>query len=463
MKTDYKISSIEILSLKKVKSFNLNEDIYFENVSIDSRKLTPNSLFVAVKGENFDGHDFLSSAVNNGATGLIVNKNFVEEATKFGVPVFAVKDTLKAFGELAAIYRSKLKAKVIGITGSNGKTTTKDILSSLLANSGKVVHTEANNNNHIGVPLTIFNAGLDTDYLVLELGTNHFGEISYTAKIAQPDLGLITLIGDSHLEYLKNRRGVLKEKRALLDVTAKRNGIVFINSEDILLSQIKDEFKKSVTFGFDEVSDVKARFLRLDAQARCLIKIESSKFKFECTLPLLGEDNAKNFLAAIAVLTKCGIKKEDVISSVSKLKPPKGRLNLSVRGTTAIIDDTYNANPNSMKSAIKVINAFELFNHKIAVLGDMFELGNEAEKAHKKLAKSLLKTNLELVLLIGEKMKLLYQELKPTKIKVVYFGERESLCLFLKELSTDNSVFLFKGSRGMKMEQFIPCLIVREN
>ncbi|MEW6701872.1 MAG: Mur ligase family protein, partial [Bacteroidota bacterium] len=248
-----------------------NPDVYkpLSSVVIDSRKVKKGCLFVAIEGEKFDGHDFVFDAVKKGASTVVIDKkklgNLSLREKKFGsleITLVAVNDTTKAYGDIAKIWRNKLSAKVISITGSNGKTGVKEIIATLLEEKygcQKVVRTEANNNNHIGVPLTILSANEKCEALILEQGTNHFKEIEYTAKISQPDFALITNIGDSHLEFLKNRENVYKEKSALFDETEKHGGVVFLNMDDPIISRNAKNYKNTITFGFKGKVDVKGK------------------------------------------------------------------------------------------------------------------------------------------------------------------------------------------------------------
>ncbi len=206
----------DVFNLDSAVIYNPDNFKTIRNVSIDSRNVSDDCLFVAVKGERYDGHDFIDKAVSNGAIALLIDKRILKKINEFDIPVITVNDTIKALGDLAESWRKKLSAKIIGITGSAGKTSTKEMLAKLLSTKYKVNRTIANYNNHIGVPLTLFSTNEKHDVLVAELGTNHFGEIEYTANIALPDYAIITNIGDSHLEFLLNKRGVLKEKLSLL-------------------------------------------------------------------------------------------------------------------------------------------------------------------------------------------------------------------------------------------------------
>lgn len=424
-------------------------------VSTDSRNIPSSAIFAALKGENFDGHLFLKDAVKNGAKALLVNQDSASLTEKFNITAVAVPDTVKALGELANAWRHKLNTKIIALTGSAGKTSTKEILAQLLSVKYKVNKTVANHNNHLGVPLTLFSTNAKHDFLVCELGTNHFGEIAYTAKIAEPDYALITNIGSSHLEYLKNRSGVLKEKAALLDVTAKRKGVVFINNDDKLLNKYGSSLKKKVTYGFENDADIVGILKGLDEEGRPEVAVFMKDTMYTYRLPLHGVSSALNFLAAAAVALTVGMSHEEIAKGVRKLKAYDKRLNIRKYNSTLVIDDTYNANPESMTSSINLLGSMSLHENKIAVLGDMFELGKDAEKHHASLASVIKKNKLNEVYLTGKSMKSLAAALKESKVKVRHFAKAESLADFLSKKDFSNSVVLVKGSRGMKMEQFV--------
>lgn len=425
------------------------------HVSINSRNIKKNSLFIAIKGERFDGHDFINEVVKRGASAIVINEKKFKKINDLEIPVITVKDTTLALGEIAKLWRAKLKTKIIGITGSAGKTTTKEILAALLSEKFKVNKTVANNNNHIGVPLTILSTNEKHQVLVAELGTNHFGEIPYSAVIASPDLALITNIGDSHLEYLKNRNGVFKEKSALFNETLKRTGKVFINNDDKILKEFGKTVKGKVTFALKEKADYKAIIKGYDKFAKPQIEIGNKKKSFVATLPLSGEKNVLNFTAAFAIASELGLTNSQIQKAVKKIKSYNKRLEIKNYKTFTLIDDTYNANPDSMKSALEILDKIESRKKKIAVLGDMFELGSESKLKHIALASFINKTNVAEVYSIGKMMKLMNQKLNE-KIKVQkHFADREMLKRFLKSLDINNSAILIKGSRGMKMEEFV--------
>ncbi|MEG8948061.1 UDP-N-acetylmuramoyl-tripeptide--D-alanyl-D-alanine ligase [Rosettibacter firmus] len=424
-------------------------------VEIDSRKVNSPCLFFAIKGEKFDGHNFIDEAIKKGAKAVVINKNKLRKFNSLDIPFITVPDTIKAYGELANKWRNKLNAKVISITGSNGKTTTKEMTATLLEEKFSVVKSEANNNNHIGVPLTIFSADEKCEMLVLEHGTNHIGEIPYSAKIAQPDYALITNIGDSHIEFLKNREEVYKEKSALFDEANQKGGFIFINLDDPFIKKNKNKYTNVVTYGFNKKADVRGKILKYDDLGRVNMLIEHDNNSFDITLPVYGQSNAKNFLAAVSIALKAGLSEEDIINASKKLKPVHGRLEVKELNEIILIDDTYNASPASVNAAYDFLKKIKRYKKKIIILGDMFELGKQAPKFHRELANGIEQNKNLMVLTIGNLMKHLYKELKKKKIKAIHFETRESLKLYLQYEEIENSVILIKGSRGMKMEEFV--------
>lgn len=425
------------------------------HVSINSRNIKKNTLFIAIKGERFDAHDFIDEVVKRGASAIIINEKKFKKINELDIPVITVKDTTLALGEVAKLWRAKLKTKVIGITGSAGKTTTKEILATLLSEKFKVNKTAANNNNHIGVPLTILSTNEKHQVLVAELGTNHFGEIPYTASIASPDLALITNIGESHLEYLKSLKGVFKEKSALLKETINRGGKIFINNDDKILKEFGKTVKNKSTYALTERAEYKSKVKGFDNFARPQIEIKSKGKNFKATLPISGEKNVLNFTAAYTIATNLGVSNTQLQKAVKKIKSHNKRLEIKNYKNFTLIDDTYNANPNSMKSSLEILNKIENRKRKIAVLGDMFELGSASKLKHQELANLISKTSVDEVYSIGHMMNFMNKKLTgKTKIHQ-HFDKRESLIKHLKTLDKKNSVLLVKGSRGMRMEEFV--------
>jgi UDP-N-acetylmuramoyl-tripeptide--D-alanyl-D-alanine ligase len=434
-----------------------NPDNYkaVSSVSIDSREIKKNSIFVAIKGEKFDGHDFVKAAIVEGAEVIMIDEKNYENFSDLDLPVITVKDTTKAYGDLARTWRRKLRAKVIGITGSSGKTTTKEMIAVLLGEKYKVNKTLLNNNNHIGVPLSIFSTNEKHQVLVLELGTNHFGEINYLANISEPNYALITNIGNSHIEFLKNKKGVFKEKIALFEATKNNDGILFVNYDDPMLKDTYKNYRNKVSYSYGYNTKVRGNIKGTDQNGKEIVEIKYRNEKISGAL-LYGEQNAQNLLAASAVAFRLGLNKTQILSGLKKFKDIEKRLNINnFNNNITLIDDTYNANPESMKYAIELLDKISKGRKKIAVLGDMFELGIKGDKLHKKLTQVIKRSKIDEVFLLGTLMQSLYADLKDVNKMAKHFSNRNELAEFLLNHNYENCSILVKGSRGMMMEDFI--------
>jgi len=456
-----KITIKDLFNLPGAVIFNPDAFRPVSSVQIDSRGINKNCIFVAIKGDKYDGHNFIPDAIKNGAGAVVIDERKFRKFHNLEIPVITVSDTIKAFGEIAQVWRAKLNAKVISITGSNGKTTLKEIVAGLLGEKFKVVRTEANNNNNIGVPLTILSADEKCEVLVLEQGTNHFNEIAYSSMISKPDFAIITNIGDSHLEFLKNRNGVYKEKSALFDAAEGNGGTVFLNMDDPVIRRGANKYKNKVTFGMLGKVDVKGKILGFTDDGRTNVQITFKNKKFNTILPLYGESNSKNFLAASAIALKLGLSPEEIISATGKLDTIHGRLEVKKIKNAVIVDDTYNASPASVESAVNLTKKIKIYKNKVFILGDIFELGKSGAKFHAELSKLFKSDKNITVITIGILMKNLHKELRKKKIRSIHFHLREALSLYLQYEEIENSVILVKGSRGMKMEEFVKILETR--
>ncbi|MBK8943761.1 MAG: UDP-N-acetylmuramoyl-tripeptide--D-alanyl-D-alanine ligase [Ignavibacteriae bacterium] len=448
-----KITLEDIFNLSTAVIYN--PDLYksVTSVSIDTRTIKKNSLFVAIKGKNFDGHNYIQEAVNKGAIAIVVNRNKLSSLDFIDIPIISVNNTIKAYGELANIWRNKLNAKIISITGSNGKTSTKEMIANLLSSKYKVHKTILNNNNDIGVPLTILSASETDDFIVLEHGTNHFGEIEYTTKIAQPNYAMITNIGSSHLEYLESVEKVFEEKVKLFDFT-RADGNIFINNEDKYLKNTTRKFKNTITFGKNN-SYVNYQILEISDESKYKIKIEGFKKNLIFTIPLLGKSNIINLVSSITVCLKLGLNKSEILNSIKTLKPVKGRLEEFNFTNFTLIDDTYNANPESVKNALEVLSNYKKRKNKILILGDMFELGKNSKQIHVSIAKELEKSKINFIATIGKNTKHINASIKSKGIDKLHFNDRKKMNMFLEKYDVNDSVILVKGSRGMHMEEFV--------
>lgn len=453
-----KLSLNDFFNLPDAEIFNPDKFKDITSVSIDSRKIGKNCLFIAIKGERFDGHDFVNDVVKRNVSAVMINKNQLKRFSNLKIPFITVKDTTKSLGDVASVWRDKLNAKVIGITGSVGKTTTKEMLAAILSVKYRVNKTTSNNNNHIGVPLTLLATKAKHQIAVVEQGTNHFGEIKYTAKISRPDFAVITVIGDSHLEFLIDRNGVLKEKSELLKITVKNGGTAFINNDDVLLRKFGRRLKKKITFGFDNRSDYQAKLVEIDKLGRPTVEIKYSKNLFKAKLPLAGEQSAKNFLAAFAIAKELKLSDKQILKGLKKIKSVGKRLEVKKFNETIIINDSYNANPDSMKASLNLLSKIKPSYRKIAILGDMFELGDQSKKLHKEIGQFINELKLNEVNTVGKFSKEIFGQLNGRVPVKKHYDEKSHLIKSLIKSSLKKSVILIKGSRGMKMEEIYSAL-----
>jgi len=420
-------------------------------VTTDSRKKTKKSLFIPLIGENFDGHDYAEQALENGAQAFLWDetKDLPASIPK-DFPVFYVKNTLTALQQLASHYRNEVNPVVIGITGSNGKTTTKDLTASIVSSVYQTHFTQGNFNNHIGLPLTILSMPRETEVLIAEMGMSNFGEIELLSAIARPDYAIITNIGESHIEFLGSREGIAKAKMEIVK-GLKNDGIVIIDGDEPLLSGLKDRYHTE-TCGFDKASEY--------VIDRIKITEEGTAFRFlnsEYHLPLLGRHHAKNAALAIMIGKHLNISTEKIKEGLHTLNQTSMRFELMKgKGGEAIINDAYNASPTSMKAAIEVVKQMTGFKEKVLVLGDVLELGKHSENLHRSVA-DVIDEQVTAVFTYGKDSKLISSAVKDRNKSILsnHFTTKDELLKQLKEYQNENSLLLFKASRGLKFESLI--------
>lgn len=441
------------LYFKDYKNFSSEKKI--NRVFIDSREKVKNGLFVPIVGERFDGHDFLIQAIENGAVTVFWEKNkdlpsnFPEEIT-----VFFVEDTTLALQSLAHEYRREINPKVIGITGSNGKTTTKDLVSAVVSSAYRTHSTVGNFNNHIGLPLTILSMPRDTELLVLEMGMNAFGEIDLLSKIAEPDLAIITNIGESHIQYLGSVEGITKAKLEILN-GMKEKGTLLLDGDEEQLKSCKT-LANVITCGFQPLNDVKITNIDRD-DARTYFTLDETRF---FSIPLIGDHHAKNASYAITLGKLLNISDEQIRESLQKLQLTGMRFEM-LRGKNGatIVNDAYNASPTSMIAAINTVRSLDQFKNKILVLGSIFELGSYAEKFHQQIGEHVLEP-ITALFTYGDLAKEISNLAKREKaILVKHIETKEDLFESLSPYLNSDSIILFKASRGMEFEKFISQLI----
>lgn len=420
-------------------------------VSIDSRTVKEGDCFFAIKGPNFDGHDFVEEALAKGAACAVANGNYptVGQVQK---PVMKVEDPIKALGTLARYYRQKCNFKVIAITGSAGKTTTRHIINTVLSKYFRVHQSPKNFNNDIGLPLTILGAEGGTEIVVAELGTNKTGEISYLSKIACPDIALITNIYPAHLAGFGFLDAIAKEKATIVD-GLKKDGLLIVNSDfKKNIEPYVDKNVKCLTFGESSDADVKARSINLVGV--------TSRFTVEDTmvdLPLPGRANLYNALAAWAVCKQLGIKIGDFARSIKSFKAIPMRTEILQFGNLTILNDCYNANPASMKSALQILNAVDPAKRRrhVFICADMDELGEYSETFHRQLGDDITKTGIALLLTAGPLSKIAADSAKVSarhKLQTKSFPDTCSACDNLHKFIKDSDIILIKGSRSAKLE-----------
>ncbi|MEW6041411.1 MAG: UDP-N-acetylmuramoyl-tripeptide--D-alanyl-D-alanine ligase [Elusimicrobiota bacterium] len=416
--------------------------------SIDTRSLKKGDVFFAINGENADGHAYVSQAFKKGAAACVVKKGWKGVKKTEGL-LFCVKNPQKALWDMASFYRSLLKARVIAITGSNGKTTCKDMIGAILAGSKYALVSEGNLNNHLGVPLMILRAMPEHRILVLELGTNHFGEISRLSRLAMPDIGVITAVGESHLEFFRTINNVAKEKMEIVH-GMKKGGALVLNGDSPYLRNItKIAGIKMVTYGSG--SHVKYRFSNLIVDNR---RIRFKIGREEFSLSILGRHNAYNATAAFVVGRLLGYGTKVIKNRLKRFKPRQLRMEIIRKRNIIILNDCYNANPPSMAAALQTFKSLNVKGKRIAVLGDMFELGSKSASLHYQVGLKYA-SGLDRIFLFGEKTKELCKGAFKNgfpKIYVAHFSKSTDLIRRLICTVESGDAVLIKGSRGMKME-----------
>ena len=431
-----------------------------KNYSKDTRTIKKGDTYIGIKGEKFDGSSFWKEALNNGAETVIINNiklNEIEEYKKQNKNIIQVEDTIKAIGEMASykmkIQKEKYNLKVVGVTGSVGKTSTKDIIANVLSKKYKVLKTEGNNNNHIGLPLTILRLQ-DEEIAVIEMGMNHFGEISYLTKIAKPDIAVITNIGTSHIGNLGSRENILKAKLEILEGMDKKK--IVINNDNDLLNKWYLENKNNIeihTFGIKNESEFNAKNIKLKENSSEFI-CENKNEKINIEVPVGGEHFILNALCGLTVGKLLNLNNEEIKNGIKDFKLTAKRMEINhLKNNITIINDSYNASYESMKASISNLKNMN-GERKIAVLGDMFELGDFSEKLHKEVGTEIYKNKIDKLYLIGNYSKFIGEEAEKEGYKkenIFYFENKDELFNNLKNNLKSGDVILIKASNGMKL------------
>ena len=422
------------------------------NVSTDTRKITPGSVFIAIKGERFDGHDYVKKAAELGAVAAITERP-VE-----GVKCIIVDNTKKALLDLASYYRSRFSPILVGITGSVGKTTTKEMTALVLSGKYLTLKTEGNFNNEIGLPHTIFNLTSEHKAAVIEMGMSDFGEISALSLTARPSIAVITNIGYSHIENLGSREGILKAKLEILDGTTSDSPLI-LNGDDDMLSKLKDEVNRDIVYYGIENSNV-------DVRATDIV-MENGITTFTITfwgktisakINCVGMHNVLDALAAFCVGIMAEIHPTNIVESLSQFVPSGLRQSIVKKGEQTIIIDCYNASPDSMRASLAVLSELKPMANgsRIAVLGDMLELGSMSPKLHEAVGDYVAESKADILVCYGNDAKYIQARAQQRGFKNSrYFDNKEEVVSYLKSIIKSNDLLLFKASRGMKLEEII--------
>ena len=412
----------------------------YKSVSIDTRSIKPNDIFFAIKGPNFDGNNFALQAIKTGAS-YVISDN--PDISKKSDKIIYVENSIKALQKLANYHRRKLNTKIIAITGSNGKTTSKELILNVLKTKYKTTATKGNLNNHLGVPLSLLEINENTEFGIIEMGANHLNEIAQLCKIAEPSFGYITNFGNAHLEGFGSIEGVIKGKSELYNFLKNNKSLIFYNSENIIQTSLINNYKNTYTFG-------------INSKSNCII----NKSKSENTLnvsyqnkiiksTIYGDYNFENICIAIAIGEYFEVDFKNIKKGIESYIPKNNRSQISLKNNNTIILDAYNANPTSMSLALESFKKTN-YKNKMIILGDMFELGKDSNYYHQEITNSLEKINDSTIYIVGE-----YFCNTKHSDRIRSFSSSKELINNLSKTNVSNYSILIKGSRGMQLEKII--------
>ena len=432
----------------------------FSRISIDSRRIVPEDLFIAIKGDNFDGHDFINEAFEKGADGVILeyipeNLNIKGEKT-----VLKVHSTIKALGSIANAWRNRFKKlKVVCITGTNGKTTTKEIAASILSVKNKVLKNSGNLNNHLGLPLTLLKLNNSHDICVTELGMNNFGEIRYLTDIAKPDVGAITNIGKAHLEKLLTLEGVMKAKGELVEKFNKNDSFI-VNMDDPYISKLASKLNcRKIGYSLNsKTADIHAENIKSNGLESISFNLVINNKSVGTRIMGIGTHNVMNAICASGIAHSLGYSMDEILEGIARYNPINMRLEIiETPYGFKIINDSYNANPDSLSNALKELSKLKNDNKLIAVLGDMLELGSSSSEEHRKIGQYIKTLNIDFVITYGDQSIFINKEVEGD-VENIHVDTHQQAAEYLIEKTEQKDFVLLKGSRGMQMENIIKFL-----
>ncbi len=424
-------------------------------LTTDSRSVKPGELFVALKGERYDGHHFVEQCAQDGAAGAIVDKTWVGQDRRLNFALIEVDDTLRAYQRIATEYRKSLHLRVIGITGSNGKTSTKDLCAAVLERKYRVMKTRGNLNNHIGVPQTLLGASSADQVAVLEMGMNHPGEIAPLAAMARPETAIITNIGSAHIEYMKTREAIAQEKGTLAEAVGSSGHIIMPADDEFTAAIAQRTRARLVTVGF----------LRGDFRAEKIVEgVHGTTFqiieggdRLDANLPIPGSHMVTNALLAVAAGRVHGMSLSECIRGIESVQLTKGRLELKSVAGLQVIDDTYNANPDSMIAALKTLARMPVKGRRIAVLGRMGELGGFSERGHRQVGDAAALESIDYLVTVGSEAGVIAENAAANGLRdVAAVADIAEAARLLADIAQSDDLILIKGSRSAAMENILP-------
>lgn len=444
-----KLNMSKICEFTKGSFYLKNKESSFENIVIDSRQATSKSLFIPIIGETHDGHNFMESAYNLGCRNFICDKN--HEFKKDDINLVIVNDTTKAFGLIAKEYKKSLDIFSVAVTGSVGKTSTKDIISSVISKKYKTLKTIGNLNNEIGVPKTLLNLNSNHEVAVIEMGMDKKGEIDYLTKIVNPDVAVITNIGMSHIMNFPNgQEGIFEAKTEIVN-GLKENGLLIVNGDDQYLKTLKNNKHsyRLLTYGFKENNDIICKNYEVKESLINFTCIYNNQ-EYNFSISSIAKHNIGNAMIAILIGFELGLSEIEIKQGLANIEFTQNRLDIIKTDNYTIIDDSYNSSYDSVMSALEVLNSFK--ERKVAIIGDIFELGRYGESIHKKIGQNL---KCDVLVTIGKNAKYIFEEALNRDIKSYYYEEKDNFYKEYKNILLKDDVILIKASNGMKFKEIV--------
>ena len=454
----------EIITATKGTLVRGNPEGVLEGLSTNSEDVIGGNLFISLIGKRFDGHSFIPDAIKNGASGLLVQREEEEITGKIpgDLSVVLVDDTLRALGDIANLWRNKFTIPVVAVTGSSGKTTTKEMIATVAGLSGNILKSRGNYNNFVGLPLCLLKLNPGHEMAVIEMGTNRRGEIERLTAIAEPDIGVITNIGPAHLEGFGSVDVVMEEKGDLFS-NMKENGVAVINRDDPFSRILADRWMgRNISFGIDENAFVRAESIFMRGERGVSFTLEMGGAGKGVDMTVVGRHNIYNALACAAACRAMDIEYDLICEGLSIFRQIQGRMDIHrLKRGGIVIDDTYNANPASVMEALKTLNDLKGNNESIVIFGDMLELGEETERLHKEIGRTMADTGVGSIFLRGNFSGFVASGAmeKGFREDHIYFAETpDRIMKTLRSLLREGDCILVKGSRSMKMEEFVKAI-----